>query len=123
MPEWLILLTADIKLLITDLQMGGVLRPATFGFLAILWLFPMKGVDRRDYLTGLDFIGFLCAATVILLFAVPESFNSQTSSHWRDALTTLLVVSVLGAARWLIGMYRYELVPVKGTTPKGKSNG
>ncbi len=123
MPEWLSLLQSDLKIWLTHLELSDMTRPVLFGFLGILLLLPLKGVDRRDYFAGLDFIAFLAAATVILLFALPQSFGTQTSD-WGTLLTTLFVVAVLGAARWVIGANRFKLVPAKAMIPKkGKGNG
>lgn len=122
MPEWMALIISDFRHSFVIVDMVDLAKPALFGFWAIIWLFPLKGVDRRDYLAGLDFICFLCLAGTVLLFALPQSFERQPMD-WEEFFTTMIVILFLGAARWLFRINNHEAVVVRASAKKEKTNG
>lgn len=122
MSELMNLIFSDIRFNFAHLGIGDFAKYALFGFWGMIWLFPLKGVDRRDYVAGLDFICFLCFAATILLFALPQSFDKQ-AMDWREFSTAMTIIIFLGAARWLFRLNAYEAVIVRTSTKKEESRG
>lgn len=122
MLDLMALVMSDIRYSIEHLEISDFVMPVLYGFWAVIWLFPLKGIDRHDRFAALDFICFLCLAATILIFALPQSFNNQTMD-WKQYSTAMMIVIFLGAARWLFHMNAHSTVVVKANVKKESSRG
>ncbi len=93
----------DIITMIRELRAVDFAQPTYLALWVGITLLPLKGIDRRDTVSMLDYAMFMSFAGVALLFALPKHYIDAPSTETQIAV--FLVLIGVSMFRW-----RYKAV-------------
>ena len=92
----------DLIALFKGIHQDDLAIPALFlGWIVILSL-PMTGIDRRDPIAALTYVGVVTSLGVLLTQIAPTLYMERQSNLAHDLLSALMMGGV-GSGRWFIG--------------------
>lgn len=94
------IVTAATAALLVEIETISIhwLRAVFMAFWLLLLLVPLSRIERRDILTGLDYVGFCLAAGVAMVWGMPLALPIESRAHdakghllWFGAIVALTV--------------------------------
>jgi len=121
MPEWLAALANDIRESWELLQAVDFALPSFACLWLLIVLLPLKGMDRRDPISGAMYTMFCMAAGVALMFALPQRYIPNPSLGVQ--VVGVMLMGFAGAFRWTRGANMVVLARELDTKAKGVEDG
>lgn len=89
---------AELAAIVKDFTVVEIVTLVGVGLWLVLLAMPLSGIDRRDPMTRITYLFFMCFGGVALMIAVPGKFPTVHDAGWQ--LSSMGAMAALASIRW-----------------------
>jgi len=101
MPEWVVALLEDVRVSWGEVQAIDFALPTFIGLWCLIVFLPLRGMDRRDPMSGAVYTMFCMGAGVCLMFALSKEYVANPT--FGVQLISVSLMGLVAAVRWGYG--------------------
>lgn len=89
----------DVAMVVKDFTITEITTLVGLILWSLLLFVPLKGIDRRDNITGLTYLLYLLAGGVTLAIAIPGKLTTIRDLHWQAG--AVVAFALVAGFKWI----------------------